>query len=93
MSRKEESLNIYNNYVKKALEESKEAIIVSGLDFNTFDNSFKLVFNNLADSFEKLSTVLSNQVAVKYDDLSIAIKNAFNKEFASQMNEILSKLK
>ena len=91
--KKEQVMNIYNTNVKKVMEESKDAIVMSGLDFNEFDNQFKAAFTSLSERLNALSTALTKDILPKYDDLSSSIKRAFNSTFASQMQEILSSLK
>ena len=91
--KKEEVSRIYNTYVKSLLAESESAIKVSGVDFNEINTQFQKAFTNLETNLDNLSNALTNQILPKYDNLSISIKNAFNNNFASQMNEILKALK
>ena len=91
--KKEDILNLYNTKVKLILDTSEDAIIVSGLNFNEFETYFAKAFTDLANEIEILSSALQNQILPRYDNLSISIKNAFNKDFASQMQVILNELK
>ena len=94
LKQKEEKINnIYNNQIKSLLAESEEAIKVSGVDFNEINTQFQKAFTALATNLDNLSNALTNQILPKYDNLSISIKNAFNNNFANQMNEILNALK
>ena len=85
--------NLYNNQVKNAIESSKDAIVVSGLNFDDFNLCFNQAFNNLSSELENFSNALTNQILPKYDNLSTGIRNAFNNEFASQMLILLNKIK
>ena len=93
LAKKEQVMNIYNTNVRKVMEESKEAIVMSGLDFNEFDSQFRAAFTTLSNNLNALSTALTTQILPKYDDLSSSIRTSFNSTFASQMNDILTALK
>ena len=84
--------NLYNTNVKTILESSKEAIVVSGLDFDEFINKFTKSFNSLDTKLGALSDVLLNKIIPNYENLGDEIKRAFNDTFASEMASILSKL-
>lgn len=85
--------SIYKNQVKVLLEESKDAIKVSGVDFSDIDAQFNQAFMNLSSNLNELSNILINNILPKYNDLSLAIKSAFNDKFASEMNNILTSIK
>ena len=84
--------SIYEKQVKVLLEESKDTINVSGINFNDIDSQFNKAFMSLSSNLEELSNVLINQILPKYDDLTIAIRSAFNDKFASQMSELLKSI-
>lgn len=92
-TKKEEILRLYNAQVKNILETSKDAIIVSGLDFNEFDAFFNKAFMNLATELDNLANALQNKILPRYDNLGASIRNSFNNEFASQMQSIINALK
>lgn len=92
-AKSEDILKVYNNNVKNILETSKEAIAVSGLNFETFESYFASAFTSLSNELENLANVLQNQILPKYDNLSISIRNVFNNEFGSQMQSIIEELK
>ena len=92
-AKSEDILKVYNNNVKNILETSKEAIVVSGLNFETFESYFANAFTSLSNELENLANALQNQILPKYDNLSISIRNAFNNEFGSQMQSIIEELK
>ena len=93
LKQKEQAINnVYNNEIKTLLEESKDAIKVAGVDFNEISIQFKNAFTSLATNLDSLSNALTNQILPKYDNLSVSIKNSFNNNFASQMNDILKRL-
>ena len=93
LQRKESLNNIYNNSVKRVMEDSKEAINISGLEFNEFNLEFQKAFTELGNRMENLANALQNQILPRYDNLSVSIRNAFNNDFASQMQGILDSLK
>ena len=93
LQRKDAILNIYNNQVKRVMEDSKEAINISGLEFNEFNIEFQKAFTDLGSRIELLANKLQNEILPKYDDLSSSIKNAFNNEFANQMQTLLSQIR
>ena len=85
--------NIYNTKVRSIMEQSKEAIQISGLDFNEFNTQFANAFTTLEDRLNTLSTALTNQIIPNYESLNSSIVKAFNIDFANQMNDILRTLK
>ncbi len=92
-NKKNEIMNIYNSKVKPVMQQSKEAITVSGLNFEEFNRQFNQAFTNLANEIGSLSNALTNKIIPNYNDLSQSIRNAFNNEFANQMSTILANLK
>ena len=62
LTKKEQVMNIYNTNVRKVMEESKEAIVMSGLDFNEFDSQFRSAFTTLSNNLNALSTALTTQI-------------------------------
>lgn len=91
-TKKEEILKLYDTNIKSVLEASKDAIVVSGLDFEEFVNKFNKTFNALSEKLGSLSDVIVNKIIPNYENLGGEIKNAFNNSFASEMSEILSQL-
>lgn len=91
-TKKEEILNVYNSKVKAVMEESKEAIVISGLNFDEFNEQFRKAFVNLSDRLDSLSNALTTQIIPQYENLNMSIKKAFNVDFANQMTEILKSL-
>ncbi len=92
-TKKNEITNIYNTKVKPVMEQSKEAITVSGLNFDEFNRQFSNAFTSLANEIGSLSNALTTKIIPNYNDLSQSIRNAFNNDFANQMNTILAALK
>ena len=93
LKRKDSINNIYTNQIKNIMEGSKEAINISGLEFNEFNVAFQKAFTELTNRIENLANALNNQILPKYDDLSVSIRNAFNNEFASQMQNLLNEIR
>ncbi len=91
-NKKEEILNIYNTKIISILEESKEAISASGLNFDDFKSTFSQVFGRIDTKITSLSNALTNTIIPKYDELNSYVGNAFNNDFANQMGELLGKM-
>ena len=89
---KTKSNNIMDNYqnqVDSAITLGQEAIQISGLDTSKIKNSFSKIFTNLNTRINDLADFLINNVANEYDDISLAITNAFNDSFANELAGLL----
>ena len=93
MNKKNEISNICNTKVKSILDESREAISASGLNFDEFKESFGQVFSRLDSKMEALSNALSKEIIPRYENLDSYINKAFNVDFANEMGSLLSKIK
>ena len=92
-NKRDDILRVYNSQIKNIIETSKEAIVVSGINFEELDLYFSKAFTTLSNELDNLANVLQNQILPRYDNLSESIRNAFNNEFASQMQSIMNSLK
>ena len=88
LSERDELINIYNSKVKLIIEASKDAIIVSSLDFNEVNRQFKTAFDNLSNDLSDLSNALTTQIIPQYENLDTSITKSFNSEFADKMRDI-----
>ena len=91
-TKREEISSLYKNSITKILTESKDAIAVSGVNYDEFITKFGKTFEALDERLEELSSVLTNKIIPNYDEINVQIKSAFNNDFANQMNELVSKL-
>jgi len=91
-TKREEIASLYKDSIVSIINESKDAISVSGINYDDFINKFGNTFNTLDERLASLSDVLVNKIIPNYDDLNVHIKDAFNKEFAEEMNNILKNL-
>ena len=91
-AKRDEISTLYKNSITNVLTESKEAISVSGVNYDDFMNKFGKTFEALDARLGELSEVLINQIIPNYDSLSGQIQNIFNKDFADEMNGIINKL-
>ena len=91
-TKRDEISSLYKNSITKIINESKDAISISGLNFDDFVQKFGNTFEALDTRLAELSEVLVNQIIPNYDELNVQIKQAFNQDFATQMTEILKKL-
>ena len=93
LSKKDVIKNVYDSKIKGILEESKDAIVASGVNFDDFKATFAEVFTRVATKLENLSTALTNEIIPKYEVLGASIRRSFNNEFASEMNDLLNRIK
>jgi hypothetical protein len=91
-TKRDEILSLYKNSITKILNESKDAISISGINFDDFLSKFGKTFEALDSRLGELSEVLVNQIIPNYDELNMSIKEVFNKQFADEMNNILKNL-
>ena len=83
-----EIIDIYNSNCKPAFELSKECIILSGLDFNQFEQQLESIYTKLGESIINCGDFLGN-VANNYNDISQVIVNRFNNDIAERIQAIL----
>ena len=88
---KDEVESIYNNKVKGIIDASKEAIVVSKLDFDDVSKQFQLAFSNLSNYLQELSNALTTKVISQYENLDSNVTTSFNTDFANEMRDILNK--
>ncbi len=87
---KSELENIYNSKVNAIINASKEAIVVSKLDFDDVSKQFQLAFTNLANDLSELSNALTAKIIPQYENLDSSITTGFNSTFADEMRNILN---
>ncbi len=89
-SQREQIYNTYNNKVKVVLQNTDKCFKVAGLKTADILNSFNTTFKSINDGLSGLVNVLNNNVIPQYNEIAIAIQQMFNRDFASQMTELLS---
>lgn len=93
LTNRETIMDLYNSQIKNILNQSKDAINASGLNFDDFNDVFSKVFTNVGERMEKLSNALTKDIIPKYNDLNTYISKAFNVDFANEMTTMLNKIK
>ncbi len=78
----------YYNKIKAALESSKDCFRISGLDFATIEQTYDNNFRKIDLEMQKLIAQLNTAIS-KYSELTVVIKQLFNKDFASQLSQLL----
>ena len=91
-AKNEELYSLYKGEFSSILEDSKSCIKVSGLDFGSMQSSFNTLFTNLNTQLTNLSEVLTNKVIPNYENGAESLKNMFNSDFASAMQDILGEI-
>ena len=91
-SKREEISALYKNTITNILTESKEAIAISGINYDEFLSKFGKTFDTLDTRLGELSDVLTNQIIPSYDEMHGQLQKVFNQDFATEMNDIVSKL-
>ena len=92
LSKKETIANIYKSKVETVLEESKEAVSASGVDFEEFKSTFSKVFSRVDTKLENLANALTNDIIPKYEGLNSYVGKSFNVDFANEMNSLLDRI-
>ena len=82
-------IEAYQNEAAVAIQIGDDSLKVSGLDTSIVLNSFNKIFTTLNARISLLADFLTNTVANEYDDVSSAIKNEFDKNFASELAGLL----
>ena len=74
-SQKDTMYSLYKNNIVSILESTR--------------NSFKSTYTELNRRYEELINVLNNDIIAGYTELTSAIVQLFNKDFASKFNQLL----
>ena len=82
-------LSIYETVIKKVLYQSEDYFVKSNQNYNDVENTFKDLFSKFDLSVTELTDLLTNKIIPNYQDLIISIRRSFNKQFASEMTELL----
>ena len=82
-------MDAYQNDIVTALTMSSEALQISGLDTTTVLNSFNKIFTNINTRINTLADFLLTTVTNEYDEVSSAITNEFDNNFANEIAGIL----
>ena len=88
--------NIINTYKKKVvpvLDSSKECLKVSGVDIEETKTKFNKVYDDLDKKLEKLFSVLNDKVIPNYSELVDILRDLFNKEFATEFQNLINGMK
>ena len=91
-AKREEISTLYKNTITNILTESREAIAISGINYDEFLSKFGKTFDTLDTRLGELSEVLTNKIIPGYDEMNGQLKQVFNNDFATEMNDIVSKL-
>ena len=89
-SQKDTIYGTYTSKVVPVLESTRACFKISGLDFSNIESAFKNTFTTLNTNFESLINVLNNNIIAGYSDVSVSIRQMFNQDFASRLNELLN---
>lgn len=82
-------MDAYQNDIVTALTMGSEALQISGLDTTTVLNSFNKIFTNINTRINTLADFLLTTVTNEYDEVSAAITNEFDNNFANEIAGIL----
>ena len=88
--------NIMTTYKKKVvpvLDSSKECLKVSGVDSEETKTNFNKVYDNLNKELEKLVSVLNDKVIPNYSELVDILRDLFNKDFATEFQNLINGMK
>ena len=88
-SQKDTMYSLYKNNIVSILESTRSCFKVAGVDYSAIENSFKSTYTELNRRYEELINVLNNDIIAGYTELTSAIVQLFNKDFASKFNQLL----
>ncbi|MBR4178225.1 MAG: hypothetical protein IKR57_02610 [Bacilli bacterium] len=89
-TQREQIYNTYKNKVVPVLESSDKCFYVAGLSTKEIISNFNTIFGNVNTRLTSLINVLNNDVIAQYNEISAAIAQMFNKDFASRLRELLN---
>ena len=89
-SEKQEIMNTYKNQILPVLNSSEKCFHVAGLNTNEIISSFDTIFKNVDGRISALTDALNNNVIKQYSEISAAISQMFNNNFASELKSLLS---
>lgn len=91
-SKKEQIMSIYNSEVVTALKSSENCLSVAGLDYASIINAFNNIYTEMDKRITNLADALSTKIAPNYDAMAVSIRNAFNSDFASEMQSLVARM-
>ena len=80
---------LYNNTISNALETCKDDLVVSGINFDDVQASFKNLFSSLTSQLNEFTDAMNTKVLPRYEATASTITKLFNQDFANEMNEFL----
>ena len=87
-TQRETIYNTYNNQIRSVLTSSNDFFQVSGVDFSSIESTFRQTFakvnSEMNSLIEKLDSTINN-----YEQLTNILKQLFNKQLLSELNNLL----
>lgn len=80
---------LYNNTISRALEACQEELVVSGVNFEDIQTSFKNLFINLTSQINELTDAMENKILPSYEATANSLSRLFNQDFANEMNDFI----
>lgn len=89
-----EKLNdLYTGSISKALDSCRENLVVSGLNVEEIQTSFKVLFTDLVNQLNEFVDAMDTKILPQYELTATSITRLFNQDFANEMNEYLKIIK
>ena len=82
--------DLYKNTISTALENCKEDLTVSGVNFNEVQTSFQKLFTSLTSQLDEFTNAMNTKIIPSYETTAVVITKLFNEQFANEMNEYLN---
>ncbi|MBQ6497497.1 MAG: hypothetical protein IJI58_02145 [Bacilli bacterium] len=86
---KNEIMDLYNESLKDILTTSQKELIKSKEDIVGISDELKKLFTRFDSDISELTNLLLTKIIPEYENLSVEIKELFNKTFASELGNLL----
>lgn len=86
---KNEIMDLYNESLKDILTTSQKELFKSKEDIVGISDELKKLFTRFDSDISELTNLLLTKIIPEYENLSVEIKELFNKTFASELGNLL----
>lgn len=82
-------MNLYENDIKDILLANSACLEEQGINYEIEKEKLAILFNKFEKSMNDLADVLNMKIIPNYEELKSGIDSLFNKEFLTQLEDIL----
>ena len=81
--------DLHTYTITQALEQCQENLVLSGLNYEEVNTTFKTLFTTLTDQLKELTDAMNTKILPRYEMTATSITKLFNQDLANEMNDYL----